>query len=198
MPTFSTLINLFLTFFKVGAVSFGGGYGMLSLLRETVVSANWLTDSEFLNFVAVSESTPGPVAINMATFIGSSQAGVLGSMFATFGVVMPSFIIILIIVALVNNLIKYAGVQGFLRGVRPCAIGLIVATAITMFLSTIVGFVNFETTLSVDYKGIIILAIIALIGYIYKRIKGKKISPILLIVISAGLGILAYSPLIFK
>ena len=74
------LWNLFSTFFGIGAVSFGGGYGMISLVREAVERNGWLTESEFLDFIAVSESTPGSLAVNMATFIGSSQAGVLGSL----------------------------------------------------------------------------------------------------------------------
>lgn len=76
-------LKLFLNFLMIGALSFGGGYGMVSLVRETVISNGWLTESEFLNFIAVSESTPGPLAVNMATFIGSTQGGILGSFLAT-------------------------------------------------------------------------------------------------------------------
>ena len=92
-------IKLFFSFLMIGALSFGGGYGMVSLVQETVLSNGWLSESEFMNFIAVSESTPGPLAINMATFIGSTQGGILGSLFATTGVVLPSFIIILLISA---------------------------------------------------------------------------------------------------
>ena len=119
--------KLFLTFLEIGAVSFGGGYGMISLIREAVLSNHWLTESELINFIAVSESTPGPLAVNMATFIGSSQGGVLGSLLATLGVVLPSFVIILLIAAVLSNLLKYAGVQAFLSGVRPCVVALILA-----------------------------------------------------------------------
>ena len=96
--------TLFLTFLKIGAFTFGGGYGMVSLVRETVISNGWLTESEFLNFIAVSESTPGPLAVNMATFIGSTQGGILGSFLATLGVVLPSIVIILLIAAVLKNL----------------------------------------------------------------------------------------------
>lgn len=85
--------TLFLTFLKIGAFTFGGGYGMVFLVRETVISNGWLTENEFLNFIAVSESTPGPLAVNMATFIGFTQGCFLGSFLATLGVVLPSFII---------------------------------------------------------------------------------------------------------
>ena len=95
-------LKLFLHFFKIGAVSFGGGYGMLPLMRETVLDNGWLTESQFLSFIAVSESTPGPLAVNMATFIGASQGGIAGSLLATLGVIMPSFFIILVIAALVQ------------------------------------------------------------------------------------------------
>ena len=93
------LLDLFLTFLTIGAVSFGGGYGMISLIRESVVHHGWLTEEAFMSFVAVSEATPGPLAVNMATFVGSSQAGIPGALAATIGVVLPSFLIILLIAA---------------------------------------------------------------------------------------------------
>ena len=86
-------LKLFLTFLEIGAVSFGGGYGMISLIREETLSHGWLSEDALLNMIAVAESTPGPIAVNMATFVGSSQGGVLGSLLATLGVVLPSFII---------------------------------------------------------------------------------------------------------
>ena len=103
-------LKLFLTFLKIGAVSFGGGYGMISLIREDCLGYGWLTEEELLNFIAVAESTPGPIAVNMATFVGSSQGGFWGAMLATLGVVLPSFIIILLVATLLTKLLKYAGV----------------------------------------------------------------------------------------
>ena len=132
-------LQLFLNFLMIGALSFGGGYGMISLVRETVLRHGWLTEAEFLSFVAVSESTPGPLAINMATFIGSSQGGFPGALIATLGVVLPSFFIILLIAAVLKNLMKYAGVEAFLSGVRPCVVAMILATALNMMLSTLGG-----------------------------------------------------------
>lgn len=188
-------LKLFLTFFEIGAVSFGGGYGMISLVREKVLSLGWLTDEEFLNMIAVSESTPGPIAVNMATFVGSDQAGVLGSVFATLGVVLPSFIIILLISAVLKNFLKYRGVKAFLSGVRPCVTALITGTAITLFLSVLLNlsFENSAFTLDIDIRGIIIFAIVVASSLIYKKIKGKKPSPILMIAISACLGMALYS-----
>jgi len=185
-------LQLFLTFLKIGVVSFGGGYGMISLIREEVLVHGWLTEETFLNFIAVSESTPGPLAVNMATFIGSSQGGILGSFLATLGVVLPSFVIILLISAVLKNILKYAGVQATLGGIRPAIVGLICGTAITMMLSTIFGFSKLGDTMSIDYKGIIIFAVLAVIYLVVKKFKKKELSPIILILISAVLGMLMY------
>ena len=153
-------VQLFLNFLMIGALSFGGGYGMISLVRETVLSHGWLTESEFLSFIAVSESTPGPLAVNMATFIGSSQGGLLGAFFATLGVVLPSFVIILLIAAVLQNLMKYAGVEAFLSGVRPCVVAMILATALTMALSTLAGFTTVGGGLSVSARSAVVFALL--------------------------------------
>lgn len=187
------LLELFLTFFEIGALTFGGGYAMIPFVREQVLAHGWLTEEELLNMIAVSESTPGPIAVNMATFVGSEQAGILGSAAATLGVVLPSFIIILIISALLKNFLKYNGVKAFLAGVRPCVVSLILGTAITLFLSVLLGIGGNDFTLNVDLLGIIIFAIIVSISLIYKKIKGKKPSPILMIAVSAILGMIFYS-----
>ena len=186
-------LELFLTFLQVGAVSFGGGYAMISLIREKVLMHGWLTEEELLNMIAVSESTPGPIAVNMATFVGSTQGGILGSFLATLGVVLPSFIIILIIAALIRNFLKYKGVQAFLGGIRPCVVGLILATAITMLLSTLFSFKSIGSTVIPDVKGLMIFAVIALTAVISKKIRKKPLSPIVLILVSAGLGMALYS-----
>lgn len=143
--------------------------------------------------IAVSESTPGPIAVNMATFVGSNEAGILGSICATLGVVLPSFIIILIISALLKNFLKYNGVKAFLSGVRPCVVSLILGTAITLFLSILLGVGGGDFKVNIDVLGIIIFAIVVAISIIYKKIKGKKPSPILMIAISACLGMILYS-----
>ncbi len=145
--------QLFWNFLMIGALSFGGGYGMISLVRETVLGHGWLTEAEFLSFIAVSESTPGPLAVNMATFIGSSQGGLVGALCATLGVVLPSFGIILLIAALLRNLMKYAGVEAFLSGVRPCVVAMILATAVTMGLSTLGGFTGLSGGLCPGWPG---------------------------------------------
>lgn len=181
-------LKLFITFLEIGLVSFGGGYGMIALIREKVLINNWLTESEFLNFVGIAESTPGPIAVNMATFVGSSQAGVLGSLVATIGVVLPSFIIILIIASIFKNLLKYEIVKSILDYIKPAIVGLIIGTGLLLFINTISIFGPKEF----DYKKIIVLFIIILISLLCKIILKKKISPILLIILSGILGIILY------
>ena len=95
---------LFLEFFKIGLFTFGGGYAMIPLVKEVVLEYGWLTESEFYNFIGICESTPGPIAINMATYIGARQGDLLGSICATVGVILPSFIIIILIAALLKIL----------------------------------------------------------------------------------------------
>ena len=187
--------KLFLTFLEIGAVSFGGGYGMISLVREKVISNGWLTDGEFLNMIAVAESTPGPIAVNMATFVGSTQGGVLGSALATLGVILPAFIIMLIIASLIKNLLKYKGVQAVLGGIRPAVVGLIVATASTMILSTVIGVSASGFSLSIPdmVKNVVIFAAVVGAAALYKKLRKKKISPILLIVFSGVLGLILFS-----
>lgn len=215
-------LQLFFSFLMIGTVSFGGGYGMISLIRETVLSYGWLSEEEFLNFIAVSESTPGPLAVNMATFIGSSQGGFLGSFFATIGVVMPSFFIILLIAALLKNFMKYAGVQAFLSGIRPCVVAMILSTAVTMGLGTLFSVRSVDDIGSLlnlglsseavssyssatgslssgsvvpDYKGIFIFVFLIVLHVLWKHFRKKTISPILMLLLSAGLGLVVYGVL---
>ncbi|MBP3368408.1 MAG: chromate transporter [Clostridia bacterium] len=185
-------LRLFLTFLEIGAVSFGGGYGMISLIREKCLGFGWLTEGELMNFIAVAESTPGPIAVNMATFVGSSEGGILGSAVATLGLVLPSFVIILIIASVMRSFIKYRGVQAVIGCVKPVVIGLILATAATMALSVLAGVTTVTGGYSISLPSLIILAIIATVAAIWKRVSKKAISPILLILISAGLGVLFF------
>jgi len=187
------LLKLFLTFFEIGAVSFGGGYGMISLIREQVLGNAWLSEEELLDIIAVAESTPGPIAVNAATFIGAKQAGILGSLCATVGVVLPSFLIILIIAALIRGFMKYKGVQGFLSGVRPCVVALILATALTMALGVLFGIEKLSEGVQVDWKAILIFAVLVASAIISRKKFQKKLSPIVLILLSAGLGMVVYS-----
>ena len=167
-------LKLFLTFLEIGAVSFGGGYGMISLIREKVLLNGWLSEAEFLSF------------------IGASQGGVLGAFCATLGVVLPSFFIILLIAALIHDLLKYAGVEAFLSGVRPCVVALILSTAFTMGLSTLLGISTAAETPSPAWRGIGILAILAGVRLIWQKVRNKAPSPIGMILLSAVLGAVLY------
>lgn len=186
--------KLFLTFFEIGLFTFGGGYAMISIVFEKVLEHGWLTEAELLNIIAVSESTPGPIAVNMATFVGSTQGGFFGSACATLGVVLPSFIIILLISAVLKNFLKYEGVKAFLTGVRPCVVALILGTSIKLFATNLVGFVSLKSGAPTpDLCGLIIFALVALGSFAYKKWKGKKPSPVVVIVASAFLGMILYS-----
>lgn len=179
------LLKLFLTFLKIGAVSFGGGYAMIAVIREACLENDWLTEEELMNLIAVAESTPGPIAVNAATFVGSTQAGILGSLLATLGIVLPSFVIILIIVSVLQNLMKYKPVKAALEGIRPVTIGLICATGFTMLFKSFFG--SFRMN-AINVKNIAIFAILAVVAFLFKKLRKKEISPILLILISAVLG----------
>ena len=187
------ILELFLTFLQIGAFTFGGGYAMISLVREQVLAHGWLTEAELLNMIAVAESTPGPIAVNMATFVGSTQAGILGSAVATLGVVLPSFVIILIISMAAKNFMQTEAVQAALKGVRPCVVALILATALTLALSNLLGISGSDLEINLDLRAVIIFAAVVAASFGYKKLKGKKLSPIIVIVISALLGIILYS-----
>lgn len=180
-------LTLFLEFFQVGLFTFGGGLAMIPLIEDIVVKYGWLTETEFYNFVGVCESTPGPIAINMATYIGSLQGGILGSIVATLGVVLPSFFIILLIAAVLKNMTENKFFKGFIKGVKPIVVGLIASMG-CMLLVKAIGFESI-TKFKFDIISTIILGLVFLIFFIYWFLKKKKLSAIKLIMVSAFLGI---------
>lgn len=126
--------ELFITFFKIGAFTFGGGYAMLPLIkREAVEEKGWLEEEEMLNMVAIAESTPGPLAINTATFVGSRMAGTMGAIFATVGVVLPSFLMIVLVSRVLLQLEHFSLVQNAFMGIRAGVLVLIGNAVISMF-----------------------------------------------------------------
>ena len=187
-------LQLFVTFFKVGLFSFGGGMGMMQIIEQEVVTSHgWLSTDMLYNFIAVSESTPGPIAINIATFIGTSQGGFLGGMCATIGVVLPSFLIILIISKIFQAFSKNLYVKEAVAGMSQIIYGLLLSFAVLMvFKNLIVNYGDWNTVWSFDYLTLPITAILLIIYFGYEKIRKKKLSPIILIVISAGLGMLFY------
>lgn len=183
-------LKLFLTFLKIGAVSFGGGYGMIAMIRDDCLANGWLTEGELLNFIAVAESTPGPIAVNIATFVGSSQAGILGALLSTLGVVLPSFVIILLVAALIGRFMKYKGVKATLAAIRPAIVGMILGVSATMLLSVTLSLKAIGSAISFNLEALIILGAVAIISTAYSKICKKSISPILLILVSGVLGVI--------
>ncbi len=181
-------LKLFFAFLKIGTFSFGGGYGMISLIRETVLENGWLEEKELLDFIAVSESTPGPLAVNMATFIGTSQAGLAGGLVATIGVVLPAFFIILFIAAILKEFSKNKYMQGVLHGVRPAVTAMILSTAGMIGLSTLFSFAKLGDCIEMDIRGIGILFILVALHLGVKKRWNKEPSPIVMILLSAVMG----------
>lgn len=179
-------LELFLAFLEVGMFSFGGAYGAIPLIRDVVLSHGWLTDEALTYMIAVSESTPGPIMVNLATYVGNTQAGMFGAAVATLGVVLPSFCCILLITALLKNLTKNKYFQAILGGLKPCVIGIILATGIYMIITNCM---LIDSEISVDVQAILILAILVVIMLGYQKVMQKKLSPIMLIVTSALVGI---------
>ena len=178
---------LFLEFFKIGLFTFGGGFAMIPLVEEVVLKHGWLSESAFYNFIGVCESTPGPIAINMATYVGSMQGGLLGSVVATLGVVLPSFIIILIIASVLKKFTDNKYFKAFIKGVKPVVVALILSVGVILLAKSL-GYVSIHE-FSFDLVNIIIFAIVCAIFWGVKLIFKKKITTIPLILISAGLGI---------
>ncbi|MDO9492451.1 MAG: chromate transporter [Acetobacterium sp.] len=187
-------LDLFITFFKIGLFTIGGGYAMIPLIQQEVVAHGWLTLLELTDFIAVAESTPGPFAVNIATFVGMEMGGLPGALVTTAAVVLPSFIIILFIAKAFTNFQQNKWVQGALYGMRPVVIGLI-ASAVVLLMST--GFIGEGVKIhsvgdffaSLQYLEIIIFIIGS---FVYFRF---KLHPIKLILISAGLGMLFFGVL---
>ncbi|MBQ8578064.1 MAG: chromate transporter [Clostridia bacterium] len=179
--------ELFYTFFLIGAFTFGGGYAMLPLIQAEVENKGWLPSEQIVNFIAVSESTPGPFAINIATYVGNQMGGIFGAVCATLGVVLPSFIIILIVAKCYDAFKKSTVIQGCMSGLKPAAIGLIASAVVT--IGTTVFFPDGYTTAvfgSISfYISLVLFAVMLFLTF------KKKLHPILIICISAVVGIIA-------
>ena len=175
------IATLFLSFFKIGAFTFGGGYAMLSLLEnEFVEKKKWLTKDEFLDMIAIAESTPGPVAINSATFIGNKTAGVLGATLSTLGVVLPSFIIIYVISLFLDAFLGFTLVANAFRGIQACVVYLIGSTGIKLFKQME------KKPLPIAIMSTVLVCMVAF------SILAIKFSSIVFILISGALGIIAF------
>ncbi len=186
------LFTLFFTFFKIGLFTFGGGYGMIPLVQQETVSHGWLDEATLLQYIGICESTPGPIAVNMATFVGSSQAGFVGSLCCTLGVVLPAFLIMLLIASVFSGFRKNPYVDAAMSGIRPAVAGLITATGAAIALKCL--FANLpDLSRAVPDPGQWLVALLLAAGlFVYCRILKKKFSPILLILYAAACGIAVY------
>ncbi|MBQ2893634.1 MAG: chromate transporter [Oscillospiraceae bacterium] len=182
-------LDLLVGFLKVGCFAFGGAYAAIPLIRDVVLSYGWLTDEQLSYMIAVSESTPGPVMINLATYVGSSQGGVLGALLATLAVAFPAFVIIWLVLVLLRSFLEKKPVQAVLGAVKPCVIGIILATGLSMAFSSVC---SREAGFAVDVKAAIVAGIVAAAVIVWRILKKKKASPIALIIVSACLGMLVY------
>ena len=185
-------LELFLGFLKVGCFSFGGAYAAIPLIRDVVLEYGWLEEEMVTYMIAVSESTPGPIMVNMATYIGASQGGILGSFIATLAVALPAFIIIILVTALLAMVMKNKYVQASLDGIKASVIGIIITTGAWLIINNL-GPVPYGEA---DIRAIIITVVLAALymglNRVLKKNKKKTISPIMLIGIAAVIGVVAY------
>ncbi len=174
------IIDLFLTFLKIGAFTFGGGYAMIPLIQKEIAhKKKWITDEDILEIVAIAESTPGPIAINAATFVGYRYAGFMGALAATLGVVIPSFLIILIISYVLNEFESFKGVQYAFNGIRAGVLALVVKALYSMYkqcpknaVSYIVIGASFILAAFFNVNVLIVIIFCAMFGittYLYKE-----------------------------
>lgn len=186
--------ELFYTFFLIGLFTFGGGHAMIPMIMAQVVGNGWLTEKQLTDFIAISEATPGPFAINISTFCGYEVAGVGGATLATLGVILPSIIIILILAAILTRLIKNKYVQGALNGAKPVIISLILSIALVMFAKTIIyGGNSYKDGVNIDRRSLALLIMLVGFMFIYKKVRKKSLGAITLLGISALIGIVIYA-----
>ena len=181
-------LDLLIGFLKVGLFSFGGGYVSIALIREIVLSHGWMDEEMLTYMIAVSESTPGPLMVNLATYIGSSKGGIIGAVIATSAVVLPAYVIIILIMFLFKGLMKNKAFQSTFDALKPCVIGIIFATG----LSVIWNNLNIQTGFRFDYTAAIVTVVLAALYYGSRKMVKKGISPVILIVISGIIGIIVY------
>ena len=182
-------IQLFLGFLYVGCFSFGGAYSAIPLIRDAVLAYGWLTEDMLAYIIAVSESTPGPIMVNLATYVGFSQAGIPGAILATVAVVLPAFLIVLALTAALSKVAGNKYIQAIFNGIFPCIIGIIFATGGWMIIKNLFS-VPFS---SFDIVAVVITLILAVVYFGFGKKGKKKISPVGLIAISALLGMVGYA-----
>ena len=199
-------IQLFCEYFKIGLFTIGGGYAMLPMVIQTVEKYGWLTNDQLYNFIGIAESTPGPFAINLATFVGTTVGnveygfwgGVLGAVISTFAVVLPSLVIIIIVSKVLERFKTSKWVQGALYGIRPVVVGLILSAMISIALNVVlpnVDLTNLSQASATPFNFVSLLLMCMFLPLSKLKIKGKKVHPIFMILLAAGLGVLLFGVL---
>ncbi len=194
------LLYLYWEFVKVGLFTFGGGYGAIPIIRDTILrNPGWGVDSDMFSYiVGVAESTPGPIMVNTATYIGTTHAGILGGIVATLGAITPSFIIILLIAKCLKGFMEKKGTRTVLDTIKPCVVGIILSTGLYFLLSGILPEINslFVKGLTADlipqWKTLLIFGLVFALRTLYRIWKKKTIPPILSIALSAVFGIIVF------
>lgn len=184
-------LKLFWEFLKIGALSFGGGYAMIAPMRDMVIQNDWMTDQFFMQFIGVCESTPGVLAVNMATFIGSRQGGFFGAVVATLGVILPAFCIMLLLGTVLARFRESRGLAAALSGIRPAALGMILSAGLWLSAQTL--FLSGGRTFAPDLRALAIAVVLLGIMLWWKKKKQKKMPAVPLIGISAVMGAVLYS-----
>ena len=187
------LLRLFFVFLKIGAIAFGGGYGIVPVIRQEMLSLGWITDEKLLDMIGISESTPGPIAVNMATFVGYEREGVLGAIVATLGVVLPAFLVMLLVYRILARVRASKSLGIVLDAIRAVVVGLVVATGVDMMIGVFFTLPLAGAKFAFDFRALIVFAALMLFAFAYKRIRKKSLSPIALIAVSMLLGMVAYS-----
>ncbi len=187
-------LELFWTFFKIGLFTIGGGQAMIPMIMTNVVEKNWMSYEALVDFIAISESTPGPFAINIATYTGIETAGIFGAMCATLGVVLPSVIIILLVAKVFTTFMRRRAVKEVFLGVSATVTGLLASVWLSLFLTLIFGLSisNYQLVgnFTPDWLSLALFGVVMPISFI--KIKGKKFPPVLIVVVCALLGLLVF------
>ena len=178
------MLDVVLGFLKIGCFCFGGAYGAIPMIREMVLANGWMTEERLAYMIAVSESTPGPIMVNLATYVGQACAGPLGAVLSTVAVVLPSFVVILLVTALLKNAMKNRVVQAVLAGIKPCIIGVVIAAGLQMIA---------RTNAQADVRTLLLTAVLLASAMGHMRLKKEPDSAMTLIGISAVLGAVVFA-----
>lgn len=183
------LLELFLGFLEIGCFSFGGAYAAIPLIRDVALRYGWMTEEMLTYFVAVSESTPGPIIVNMATFVGSQAGGFLGAVIATLTVILPAFLIILVVVKILDRFLGNPYVKAVMSGLKACVAGIVFSVGAAMIIGNVFPALRLD---GFAWQSAVITGILAVLSILSHKLRKKKISPIPMVGISAALGLVIY------